>query len=43
MPNGQNEAFARVLIYKALEFSGWDMLDPQQAVFELHSGAGRAD
>ena len=27
---GQNEAFSRVLIDKALEFSGWNLLDPQQ-------------
>jgi type I restriction enzyme R subunit len=43
MPNGQNEAFSRVLIDKALEFSGWDLLDPRQVVFELHGGAGRVD
>lgn len=43
MSPGQSEAFSRVLIDKALEFSGWDLLDPKQIVFELHSGAGRAD
>jgi type I restriction enzyme R subunit len=43
MPAGQNEAFSRILIDKALEFSGWDLLDPAQVVFEVHSGAGRAD
>jgi type I restriction enzyme R subunit len=43
MSKGQSEAFSRVLIDKALEFSGWDLLDPKQVVFELHSGAGRAD
>ena len=43
MSTGQNEAFSRILIDKALEFSGWDLLDPRQVVFELHSGAGRAD
>jgi type I site-specific restriction endonuclease len=43
MPKGQNEAFSRVLIDKALEFSGWDLLDPKQVVFELHGGAGRSD
>lgn len=43
MPAGQNEAFSRILIDKALEFSGWDLLDPTQVVFEVHSGAGRAD
>ena len=30
MTNGQNEAFSRILIDKALEFSGWDLLDPKQ-------------
>ncbi|MGB6534787.1 MAG: DEAD/DEAH box helicase family protein [Xanthobacteraceae bacterium] len=43
MITGQSEAFSRVLIDKALEYSGWDLLDPKQIVFELHSGAGRAD
>jgi type I restriction enzyme R subunit len=43
MPARQNEAFSRILIDKALEFSGWDLLDPAQVVFEVHSGAGRAD
>jgi len=32
MTNGQSEAFSRVLIDKALEFSGWDLLDPKQAL-----------
>jgi type I restriction enzyme R subunit len=43
MSNGQNEAFSRVLIDKALEFSGWNLLDAQQVRFELHTGNGRAD
>jgi type I restriction enzyme R subunit len=43
MANGQSEAFSRVLIDKALEFSGWNLLDSKQVVFELHSGVGRAD
>lgn len=43
MAQGQNEAFSRVLIDKALEFSGWDLLDPRQVKFELHTGSGRAD
>ena len=43
MTQGQNEAFSRVLIDKALEFSGWDLLDPRQVKFELHTGSGRAD
>ena len=41
--NGQNEAFSRVLIDKALEFSGWNLLDSKQVQFELHTGNGRAD
>jgi type I site-specific restriction endonuclease len=43
MPTGQNEAFSRILIDKALEFSGWNLLDPQQVQFELHTATGRAD
>jgi predicted type IV restriction endonuclease len=43
MGTGQGEAFSRILIDKALEFSGWNLLDPQQVVFELHTGSGRAD
>src|SRR6266516_987880 len=43
MPTGQNEAFSRVLIDKALEFSGWNLLDAQQVQFELHTATGRAD
>lgn len=27
MPTGQNEAFSRVLIDKALEFSGWNLIE----------------
>lgn len=40
---GQNEAFSRILIDKALEFSGWDLLNPQQVHFELQLANGRAD
>jgi len=40
---GQNEAFSRILIVKALEYSGWNLLDSSQIVFELHTGSGRAD
>lgn len=40
---GQNEAFSRVLIDKALEFSGWNLLDPRQVQFELSMSNGRAD
>jgi type I site-specific restriction endonuclease len=43
MSQGQNEAFSRILIDRALEFSGWDLLDPQQVQFELHASNGRAD
>jgi type I restriction enzyme R subunit len=40
---GQNEAFSRILIDKALEFSGWDLLNPLQVHFELQLTSGRAD
>lgn len=43
MTQGQNEAFSRVLIDKALEFSGWNLLNSQQVKFELHTGSGRVD
>ncbi|MGA2220853.1 MAG: DEAD/DEAH box helicase family protein [Verrucomicrobiia bacterium] len=43
MPLGQNEAFSRVLIDKALEFSEWNLLDLQQVQFEFHTASGRAD
>lgn len=43
MTNGQNEAFSRILIDKALEFSGWDLLNPQQVTLELNTSSGRAD
>ncbi len=38
-----SEAFSRILIDKALESSGWNLLDPQQLQFELNTGSGRAD
>jgi predicted type IV restriction endonuclease len=40
MSSRQNEAFSRILIDKALEFSGWDLLNPRQVQFELHSTTG---
>ena len=43
MAKKQNEAFSRVLIDKALEFSGWDLLDPKQVRFEYNIIAGRID
>src|SRR5438093_5061766 len=43
MPSGANEAFSRVLIDKALEFSGWNLLEPRQVRFELHGATSRAD
>jgi len=42
MQHGENEAFSRVLIDKALEFSGWNLLDPHHVRFELHTATGRA-
>lgn len=38
-----NEAFSRVLIDKALEASGWDLLDPRQIQFEHTVSNGRVD
>jgi type I restriction enzyme R subunit len=38
-----NEAFSRVLIDKELEYSGWNLLDDQQVIFEQHNASGRAD
>lgn len=43
MPPTQNEAFSRILIDKALEESGWNLLDPKQVQFEYHHLGGRAD
>jgi type I restriction enzyme R subunit len=43
MPSSQTEAFSRVLIDKALEYSGWNLLDPKQLQFEYNNQAGRAD
>src|SRR3989344_7756577 len=43
MKHGENEADSRVLIDKALEFSGWDLLNARQVRFELHGTTGRAD
>jgi type I restriction enzyme R subunit len=43
MPRGANEAFSRVLIDKALESSGWNLLDFRQVRFELSGVTGRAD
>ncbi len=42
MPN-QPEAFSRILIDRALELSGWDLLDSKQVQFESHASNGRAD
>lgn len=38
-----NEAFSRVLIDKALEASGWNLLDEREVVFEQNTVSGRAD
>jgi len=39
----QPEAFARILIDRALSDSEWDLLDTQQIHFEFHTPTGRAD
>src|SRR3990172_1893261 len=39
----KNEAFSRVLIDKALEASGWVLLNHEQVQFELNIANGRAD
>ena len=41
--HGSNEAFSRILIDKALEFSGWNLLDSHSVRFELNGTTGRAD
>ena len=46
MPTGEhhNEAFSRVLIDQALEFSGWEPGNPRQVRFEVQGGgSGRPD
>ena len=43
MTPGHGEAFSRVLINKALEASGWDLLDPRQVQLEVHATSGRVD
>ena len=43
MQHDSNEAFSRILIDKALEFSGWNLLDSHQVRFELNTENGRAD
>jgi predicted type IV restriction endonuclease len=43
MPASHNEAFSRILIDKALESSGWDLLDARQVMFEQKTTEGRID
>jgi type I restriction enzyme R subunit len=43
MTTQKTEAFARVLIDKALTDSGWDILDSLQVEFEYNNASGRAD
>lgn len=43
MSQGGNEAFSRVLIDKALEFSGWNLLDPKEVRFEVSLDGQRTD
>jgi len=38
-----NEAFTRVVIDKALEASGWNLLDHLEVEFEFNTASGRAD
>ena len=38
-----NEAFARILIDRALGDSGWDMLDQKQVRLKVHSANTRTD
>ena len=39
----ENEAYSRILIDKALEVSGWDLLDARQLRYEINTTSGRAD
>jgi len=43
MPRGSNEAFSRILIDKALQESGWNLLDSHQVSFELNATTGHAN
>lgn len=43
MPSSNSEAFSRVLIDKALEASGWNLLDPRQIQLEQNTLNGRVD
>lgn len=43
MATNHNEAFSRILIDKALEASGWNLLDDQQIQFECNNTSKRAD
>ncbi|MCU1311414.1 MAG: hsdR 4 [Candidatus Angelobacter sp.] len=43
MATAQPEAFSRILIDRALQDSGWDMLNPKQVRLELNGATGRAD
>jgi len=38
-----SEQFSRVLIDKELEYSGWNLLNPEQVRFEIQGQSGRAD
>jgi len=40
---GRSEVFSRIQIDKALEASGWDLLNPQQVQLELNTPTGRID
>ncbi len=43
MTTDHNEAFSRILIDRALEASGWNLLDSRQLQFEYNTAKGRAD
>src|SRR6266446_704156 len=43
MAPNQPEAFSRIRIDKALEYSGWDLLSGKNVQFESHTSNGRAD
>ena len=38
-----SEQFSRVLIDNELEYSGWNLLNPEQVRFEIQGQSGRAD
>jgi len=43
MSTTNSEQYSRVLIDKELEYSGWNILDPQKVRYEVNGQSGRAD